>query len=137
MVPKAEKQTGDKMNTQIESTVTEYAKANKINKAKLLAFAEQIVYLAGVKQKKESSGKRGKPVSQETIALREALRDAIKSTTEAFTVKDMQSKIGGEYVNVSNALRFLAEKEKLVAVIGKVATAPGVRGKKPLLWSVA
>lgn len=125
------------MNIQIENMVAEYAKANKINKAKLLAFAEQIVSLAGVKQKKESSGKRGKPVSQETIALREALRDAIKSTTEAFTVKDMQAKVGGEYVNISNALRFLAEKEKLAKVIGKVDTAPGVRGKKPLLWSVA
>lgn len=129
------------MNAQIESIVTEYAKANKINKAKLLAFAEQIAEIAGVKQKKESSGKRGKPVSQETIALREALRDAIKSTTEAFTVKDMQSKVSvvsnASYTNVSNALRLLAEKEKLVAVIGKVATAPGVRGKKPLLWSVA
>ena len=119
MVPKAENQTGDKMNIQIESMVAEYAKANKINKAKLMAFAEEIVSIAGVKQKKESSGKRGKPVSQETIALREALRDAIKSTTEAFTVKDMQNKIGGEYVNVSNTLRFLAEKEKLVSVIGK------------------
>lgn len=125
------------MNIQIENMVAEYAKANKINKAKLMAFAEEIVSLAGVKQKKESSGKRGKPVSQETIALREALRDAIKSTTEVFTVKDMQDKVGGEYVNVSNALRFLAEKEKLAKVIGKVDKAPGVRGKKPLLWAVA
>lgn len=124
------------MNIQIENMVAEYAKANKINKAKLLAFAEQIAEIAS-QNKKESSGKRGKPVSEETIALREALRDAIKSTTEAFTVKDMQNKIGGEYVNVSNALRFLAEKENLVSVIGKVATAPGVRGKKPLLWSIA
>lgn len=33
-------------NTQIEPIVTEYAKANKINKAKLLAFAEQIAEIA-------------------------------------------------------------------------------------------
>lgn len=124
------------MNIQIENMVAEYAKANKINKAKLMAFAEEIAEITS-QGKKESSGKRGKPVSQETIALREALRDAIKSTTEAFTVKDMQSKVGGEYVSISNALRFLAEKEKLVAVIGKAEKEAGVRGKKPLLWSVA
>ena len=129
------------MNANIENMVAEYAKANKINKAKLLAFVEEIVSIAGVKQKKESSGKRGKPASEETLALREALRDAIKSTTEAFTVKDMQAKVSvvsnASYTNVSNALRFLAEKEKLVKVVGKVDKAPGVRGKKPLLWSVA
>lgn len=50
------------MNTNIESIVTEYAKANKINKAKLLAFAEQIVEIAG-QSKKQSSGKRGRAVS--------------------------------------------------------------------------
>lgn len=137
MVPKADKQTGDKMNANIETLIAEFAKANKTNKAKLTAFAEQVISLSGAKEKKESSGKRGKPVSQETIALREALRNAIKNTTEAFTIKDLQEKVGGEYVNISNAVRFLAEKEKLVTVIGKVATAPGVRGKKPLLWSVA
>lgn len=125
------------MNIQIENMVAEYAKANKINKTKLMAFAEEIVSLAGVKQKKESSGKRGKPVSQETLALREALRDAIKSTTEAFTVKDMHAKLGGEYVSISNTLRFLAEKEKLAKVVGKLDKEPGQRGKKALLWSVA
>lgn len=125
------------MNIQIENMVAEYAKANKINKAKLMGFAEEIVALADVKQKKESSGKRGKPVSQETIALREALRDAIKSTSEAFTVKDMHKKLGGEYVSISNAVRFLAEKEQLLKVVGKADKEPGIRGKKPLLWAVA
>lgn len=48
------------MNTNIEGMVAEYAKDNKINKAKLMAFAEELVALAGVKQKKESSGIRGK-----------------------------------------------------------------------------
>lgn len=124
------------MNTQIETIVTEYAKANKINKAKLLAFAEQIADIAG-QSKKQSSGKRGRVASENTSALREALREAIKATSEAFTVKDLQAKIGGSYVDVSNGLRFLAEKEKLAKVIGKVDKEPGVRGKKPLLWSVA
>ena len=123
------------MNANIENMVVEYAKANKINKAKLLSFVETVLSVSGAK--KESSGKRGKPVSQETIELREALRDAIKSTTEAFTVKDMQKKLGGEYVNISNALRFLAEKEKIVSVVGKLDKKPGERGKKALLWSVA
>lgn len=123
------------MNANIENMVAEYAKANKINKSKLLSFVDSVLAISGTK--KESSGKRGKPVSQETIELREALRDAIKSTTEAFTVKDMQKKLGGEYVNISNALRFLAEKEKLVSVVGKLDKKPGERGKKALLWSVA
>ena len=123
------------MNANIENMVAEYAKANKINKSKLLCFVESVLSVSGTK--KESSGKRGKPVSQETIELREALRDAIKSTQDAFTVKDMQKKLGGEYVNISNALRFLAEKEKIVSVVGKLDKKPGERGKKALLWSVA
>lgn len=123
------------MNDNIENMVAEYAKTNKINKAKLMSFVESVLSVSGTK--KESSGKRGKPVSQETIELREALRDAIKGTKDVFTVKDMQKKLGGEYVNISNALRFLAEKEKLVSVVGKLDKKPGERGKKALLWSVA
>ena len=76
MVPKAENQTGENMNANIENMVAEYAKANKINKAKLLFFVESVLSVSGAK--KESSGKRGKHVSQDTIELREALRDGMR-----------------------------------------------------------
>lgn len=135
------------MNEQIIALINDFSKANKTSKEKLMALAEAIIALDHEKPKakplKENNGRVGKPVSELSLKLREAVK-ALANTElkdKHFTIEDLRKKLSSEIdasaVYLNNAVRFLTEKEGLFKPVGKQDKQPGQRGPKAIIWSVA
>lgn len=119
------------INTQIVEAVATFCKTNKVNKAKTEEFVSSILGMMP---------KAGKPVSAESIRIRQEIKERIeelKQFEEGFTAKELAQKIKAEPVNVLNALKYLSQNEGVVCESGKLEHQPGQRGRKQLLWRVA
>lgn len=84
--------------------------------------------------------KQGKPVSAESIRIRQEIKariEELKQFEEGFTAKELAEKIKASNVDVVNNLRYLAQNEGIVMESGKLEHQPGQRGRKQLLWRVA
>lgn len=123
--------TNPEINAKIIEAVAMFAKTNKVNKAKTEEFVSSILSMLP---------KQGKPVSQESLRIRQEIKariEELKQFEEGFTAKELAEKIKAEPVNVINALKYLSQSEGVVCESGKLEHRPGQRGRKQLLWRVA
>lgn len=117
------------MNANIENIVADFAKANKVSKAKLFEFVQQL---------QESLPKGGRKTSEESIRIRNAIKDSIDSLRGVvFTSKDLAEKFNADQAYIVNNLKYLAEHDGIVKAVGKKEKEPGQAGRKEILWSVA
>lgn len=130
-------------NENIQEVLAAFAKANKVGKAKVMAFVEELVSQIEVPTVERviervitTNGKpAGKPVSQESMKAREEIQKmAEEGNEEPFTVKELALKLEVEPVTCSNNLKYL-EKLGVVKVVGKKPKAAGERGRAETLWS--
>lgn len=123
--------TNPEINAQITEAIAMFCKTNKANKAKTEEFVNSIL---------DMMPKQGKPVSAESIRIRQEIKARIgelKQFEEGFTAKELAEKIKAEPVNVINALKYLSQNEGVVQEAGKLEQQPGQRGRKQILWRVA
>lgn len=110
----------------IEALVADFAKANKISKAKVSEFANLVA------SRYKSTGR---PVSGKTVELRQRLKEYV-SSKEQFTSKEIATALNCEPVEVNNALHYLAKTEKCVVQNGYLK-GEKTRGRPQILWTVA
>ena len=121
------------MNTNIEAIINNFAKTNKVGKAKAEAFANEI--LASVKPKAETertrSGKMGRPVMDKTKELHQAIiqtvNNGFRARRDAVLVRNL---VGVDNVTFNNAVRTLVKQGKLYHA-GKAHT--GRKGRQPYI----
>lgn len=121
----------------MENIIIDFAKANKIGRAKAESFAQAII--AQYKADNPAKGGAGRPVSDQTITLRSSVVQAVQTLqerNEKATTETIASVIGGDInkVYLCNALNW-AEKEGKLQRIGKDDSKVG-KGKKPVLWGL-
>lgn len=117
------------MNANIENIVADFAKANKVSKAKLFEFVQQL---------EGAFPKGGRKTSEESIRIRNAIKDSIDSLRGVvFTSKDLAEKFNADQAYIVNNLKYLAEHDGIVKAVGKKEKEPGQAGRKEILWSVA
>ena len=114
--------------TEVQAIIASFAKANKIGKAKIEALLSDA--FSHIPQRKESTGK---PVSEESIAIRAALKKLPKGKT--FIVADIAKKLNVHPAMVNNNINFLVKTESLFSVSGK-QKIDGKRGKPATVWQV-
>lgn len=124
------------MNNQIETIISDFARSNKISKAKLHAFAEQIQQVSvPVKTHKPS----GRPVLDKTKALHQSILSAIyngrQGMRDAVTVRKVVQLDHPELdaAGYQNALQALIKQGKITR-IGKAHT--GCKGRQPFILQV-
>lgn len=107
--------------------VAEFAKANKINKAKLQTFVSDLM----MQIKPVKTG--GRPMAPSTLKLRDDVLNAVRNG--ANTTETIGTAVGNSNkVYISNALIYW-EKEGMVKRIGKDTSKTG-KGKKPIIWGL-
>tara|TARA_Y100000114_G_C11764120_1_gene332309 strand:- start:16159 stop:16518 length:360 start_codon:yes stop_codon:yes gene_type:complete len=117
----------------IEQLANDFAKQSKISKAKTMAFAQAIL-----EQAKQEMPKAGRKTSEESIRIRNAIKDSIDSLRGVvFTSKDLAEKFNADQAYIVNNLKYLAEHDGIVKAVGKKEKEPGQAGRKEILWSVA
>lgn len=122
------------MNTQI---IIEFAKTNKIGKAKAETFALQVI--EAYKAENPPKGNSGRPISDATVTLRANVVQAVETLQqrgEKATTETIAGIIGGDInkVYLCNALNWAEGQGKLMRC-GKDETKTG-KGKKPVLWGI-
>ena len=120
----------------MEQIIIDFAKSNKIGKAKAQAFAQAII--EQYRQNNPPKGAAGRPTEQ-TINLRNNVVQAVETLQnrgEKATTETIAGIIGGNInkVYLCNALNW-AEKEGKLKRIGKDDSKTG-KGKKPVLWGL-
>jgi hypothetical protein len=121
----------------MEQIIVEFAKSTKVSRTKAQAFAEQII--AQYRAENPPKGSAGRPVSDQTLALRSNVVQAVETLqerNEKATTETIASIIGGNInkVYLCNALNW-AEAQGKLQRIGKDESKVG-KGKKPVLWGV-
>lgn len=121
---------------QFQNVISEFAKANKVNRSKLEAFTAAIVASIPKQHSKETSGKKGRPVLDSTSALQKAIIQTINSgrqgQRDAVTVRKVVNVDYPELdkVTFNNALQALIKQGKIFHA-GKAKT--GSRGRQPFI----
>lgn len=121
----------------MEQIIVEFAKANKIGRAKAENFAQAII--EQYKVENPAKGSAGRPVSDQTITLRNSVVQAVETLQkkgDKATTETIAGVIGGEIskVYLCNALNY-CEKQGKLQRIGKDESKIG-KGKKPVLWGL-
>ena len=122
----------------MEQIIVDFAKTNKIARAKAEAFAQQIIEQYTAAHPVKTTG-GGRPVSDATIALRESVVLAVRMLQAGgakATVQSILPIVGLQYspVYINNALVWNEEQGR-VKRNGK-AEKQG-KGKKPTVWVLA
>lgn len=131
----AESQVAAGNISQFQNVISEFAKANKVSRAKVEAFTAAIVSSIPKQHNKESAGK-GRPMSEKTQALHKAIIDTInngyQSKRDAVLVRKVVSVDYPdlEKVTFNNALQALVKQGKIFHA-GKAKT--GSRGRQPFI----
>ncbi len=121
------------MNTQIESLVAAFAKANKQSKAKLMSLIEQCVEAhVSTMPKQAVCSNAGRKASADTIKLRDIIRSLKPSLQGDFTAKTLAMKLGVNHNDVNNTLNFLATRENMFIRCGTQDKIG--RGRKSVMW---
>lgn len=124
--------------TQFQAVISEFAKANKVSRAKLEAYTAAIVASIPKQASKESIGKKGRPMLEKTSALHsriiEAINNGLHGKRDAVTVRKV---VNVDYpdidkVTFNNALSALVKQGKIYHA-GKAKT--GSRGRQPFILS--
>ncbi|QGH72652.1 MAG: hypothetical protein [Myoviridae sp. ctThM1] len=125
------------LSTNTIEAINHYAKANKCSREKLSAFVEQILQdekISAVnKPVKQCSGRVGRPVSEEGIRVRSALKECKQEfINKPFLVKSLAQRLNTDVVTLNNQLNWLSKKEGMFVKHGK-ADSMG-RGRRQVIW---
>lgn len=115
----------------MENIIAKYSKEMKCSKAKLQAFANEL--LANVPK---ASGPVGRKTSSETLELRVSLKEYALNELKGkhFTVKELEQHFNVAHVTLNNALNYLKNKEGIFKQQG--TKARNGRGRPEIVWSV-
>lgn len=111
------------------NVISQFAKENKISRAKLEAFTAAIV--ASIPQK-VSSGRQGRPMLEKTSALHQ--RIIAECTGKEIDAVTIRHAVGSDPVAFNNALAALIKAGKVIRV-GKAKT--GKKGRQPFILKAA
>lgn len=116
---------------QIQTIVAEFAKANKISKAKVESFA------MAVAETVKPVGMGRKP-SGDTLEYRQKVEAAIVGGKlgDKFTTNDLVNAVGGDLTVANNTLRYLKETKNLVKQAGLKDKGAGQKGRRQVIWSM-
>ena len=120
------------LNNAALELIASFSKANKVSKTKLTEFAEQLINTVEVAPVKVA-GVRGKKASETVMALRQMMQQK-KDEVINMTAKEVSEHFGADLIEANNTLRYL-EKTGLFMRAGLKDKAPGVRGKREVIWS--
>lgn len=124
---------------QFQNVISEFARTNKVNRAKLEAFTAAVVASIPKQSHKETTGKLGRPTLEKTSALQRSIIEAINNGNngkrDAVTVRKVVSVDHPDMdkVTFNNALQALIKQGKIFHA-GKAKT--GSRGRQPFILSV-
>lgn len=122
-----------------QNAIAEFAKSNKISRAKLEAYTAAIVASIPKTARKETVGKIGRPVMDKTRAIHAAIIDAVNNgrqgMRDAVTVRKVVSVDYPQLdkITFNNALSALVKQGKIYHA-GKAKT--GTRGRQPFILAV-
>lgn len=123
------------MDANIETIINNFAKTNKVSKAKLESLAQEIIQSLPKAQKPEriGSGKQGRPVMDKTKELHQTI---IQTVNNGFNARRdavlVRTLVGVDNVTFNNAVRALVKQGKLYHA-GKAQT--GRKGRQPYILS--
>lgn len=118
-------------NTQLIEMVSSFAKDNKISKAKLQEFTEQVINT--LPKGKASSGKTGRPILEKTSTLYNAILEQIKDNPkDSVSICKAVTHLGASTIEYNNAISALVRQGKIFHA-GKAKT--GSRGRQPFILS--
>jgi len=120
------------LNVNVTAKIAEFAKANKVSRAKIEALAVELL--------KEAGGKvvtgAGRKASEETLKLRErVLNVKAELGVESFTAVELAAVYGVNVVEVHNALNYFVKLGKF-AKLGLAEKEEGKRGRRQVIWGV-
>ena len=119
----------------IESIVSEFAKANKASKAKLMSLVEQCIDVHIQSVPKASNACVGRKASSETLELRDKIRNMAPELSKSqFTIKQIAQMLKAEHVAVGNTVNKLAQEGMFVKK-GYVKEGSG-KGRPSVVWGV-
>lgn len=122
--------------TMFQNVISEFAKANKVSRAKVEAYTAAIVDSIPKQASKESTGKKGRPMLDKTSALQHAIiqtvNNGLHGKRDAVLVRKV---VNVDYpdmdkVQFNNALQALVKQGKIFHA-GKAKT--GSRGRQPFI----
>lgn len=115
----------------IQTIVAEFAKANKISKAKAESFAMTVV--AAVKPVG-----MGRKASGDTLEYRQKVEAALTSGKVAgqFTTNDLVAVVGGDQTLANNTLRYLKDTKGMVKQAGLKDKDAGQKGRSQVIWAM-
>ena len=114
--------------TQVQEMIANFAKANKVSKAKTVEFVEQLKTVLAVKESKP----RGRHTSAAILALRGAIEQRLAEDAESMknvTTKEVAAMFGVDYSDANKTIKYFAELNK-VSQTGSKDREAGQRGKK-------
>lgn len=115
------------VNTLVEMLVSSFAKSNKINKAKTLAFAKEIIASANIGHKPT-----GRPMLDKTKEYYKRISNAISlGITDSVSIREIMNE--QDKIKFNNALHNM-EKQGIIKRIGKVNT--GKQGRQPNVFTL-
>lgn len=124
--------------SQFQNVIIEFAKTNKVSRAKVESYTAAIIASLPMVKVKESTGKTGRPMLEKTQVLYKAIIQTINNGREgkrdAVTVRKV---VSVDYpaldkVTFNNAISALIKQGKIQHV-GKAKT--GNRGRQPFILS--
>lgn len=116
-----------KVNTLIEMLVSSFAKSNKINKAKTLAFAQEIIASANIGHKPT-----GRPMLDKTKEYYKRIQNAIYfGYNDSVSIREIIGE--SDKARFNNALQAM-EKSGQIKRIGKKQT--GKQGRQPSVFTL-
>lgn len=125
--------------TAFHNVIAEFAKSNKVSRAKVEAYTAAIVASIPKTRRKETSGKIGRPVLDKTRTIHAAILEAVNNgrqgMRDAVTVRKVVSVDYPQLdkVTFNNALSALVKQGKIYHA-GKAQT--GTRGRQPFILAV-
>lgn len=115
------------VNTLVEMLVASFAKSNKINKAKTLAFAKEIIASANIGHKPT-----GRPMLDKTKEYYKRISNAISlGINDSVSIREIMNE--QDKIKFNNALHNM-EKQGIIKRIGKVQT--GKQGRQPNVFTL-
>lgn len=125
--------------TAYQNVIADFAKTNKVSRAKVEAYTSAIVASIPKTTRKESGGRIGRPVMDKTMALHKAIIETINNGRQGMrdtvTVRKVVSvdHPGMDKVTFNNALSAMVKQGKIYHA-GKAKT--GARGRQPFILAV-
>lgn len=118
------------LNINVTAKIAEFAKANKVSRAKIEALAVELL--------KEAGGKAGggRKASDETLKLRERFMNVQKEFgLRGFTSVELAALYGADVVAINNVLNYFEKLGKVVKA-GLAQKEEGKRGRRQVIWEL-